>query len=80
MNFSYQQTAEVVHYVSFSYQQTVEVGSIQLPSLVVCPPTLTGHWAYEVDKFVSKQHLSVLLYTGPPAERNRYINRAIALA
>ncbi|KAI8501245.1 btaf1 RNA polymerase II, B-TFIID transcription factor-associated, 170kDa, partial [Branchiostoma belcheri] len=41
-----------------------------LPSIVVCPPTLTGHWVYEVEKFVSLEHLNPLHYTGPPAERN----------
>ncbi|VVC86555.1 unnamed protein product, partial [Leptidea sinapis] len=42
-----------------------------LPSLVVCPPTLTGHWVFEVNKFVSAQHLNPLQYVGPPAERDR---------
>lgn len=42
-----------------------------LPSLVICPPTLTGHWVYEVDKFVSRQHLNILQYAGPPTERNK---------
>lgn len=41
------------------------------PSLVVCPPTLTGHWCYEVEKFCSKEHLSPLHYTGSPSERQR---------
>ena len=40
-----------------------------LLSIVICPPTLTGHWMYEVGKFVSKEHLCPLLYTGPPFER-----------
>ncbi|XP_022646196.1 TATA-binding protein-associated factor 172-like isoform X2 [Varroa destructor] len=42
-----------------------------LPSLVICPPTLTGHWVYEIDKFVSAKHLDPLHYTGPPPERQR---------
>ncbi|XP_077979914.1 TATA-binding protein-associated factor 172-like [Glandiceps talaboti] len=42
-----------------------------LPSLVVCPPTLTGHWVYEVEKFVTPQYLNPLHYTGPPVERLR---------
>ncbi|CAL4082492.1 unnamed protein product, partial [Meganyctiphanes norvegica] len=45
-------------------------------SLVVCPPTLTGHWVYEVDKFISKTYLNPLHYTGPPVERfklRRYV-------
>uniref|UniRef100_A0A673HRP4 TATA-binding protein-associated factor 172-like n=1 Tax=Sinocyclocheilus rhinocerous TaxID=307959 RepID=A0A673HRP4_9TELE len=40
-----------------------------LPSIVVCPPTLTGHWVDEVGKFCSKEYLNPLHYTGPPTER-----------
>ena len=46
-------------------------GSKNLPSIVVCPPTLTGHWTFEVNKFVDKKYLRVLHYTGPPFERNK---------
>ena len=42
-----------------------------LQSLVVCPPTLTGHWVYEVEKFLSKKYLNPLQYAGPPVERER---------
>ena len=42
-----------------------------LPSLVICPPTLTGHWCYEVEKFCCPEHLSALHYSGGPAERQR---------
>lgn len=42
-----------------------------LPSLVICPPTLTGHWVYEVKKFISDQFLSPLQYFGLPIERER---------
>lgn len=45
------------------------IGEKSLPSIVICPPTLTGHWLYEVDKFVSSEYLSPLHYTGPPNER-----------
>ncbi|XP_012260171.2 TATA-binding protein-associated factor 172 isoform X2 [Athalia rosae] len=41
------------------------------PSLVVCPPTLTGHWVYEADKFFKYNDLSALQYAGPPPERER---------
>lgn len=46
-----------------------------LPSLVVCPPTLTGHWYYEVQKFCKKEHLNPLHYTGSPGERQRLQNQ-----
>lgn len=42
-----------------------------LPSLVICPPTLTGHWVYEVNKFVSNEFLRPLHYVGFPNERER---------
>ncbi|XP_012935979.1 TATA-binding protein-associated factor 172 [Aplysia californica] len=42
-----------------------------LPSIVVCPPTLVGHWVYEVNKFIDLTYLSPFMYVGPPAERLR---------
>lgn len=42
-----------------------------LPSLVICPPTLTGHWVYEVSKFLTNQFLRPLHYVGLPADRER---------
>lgn len=53
-------------------QQNKATGSVDcatLPSLVICPPTLTGHWVYEVDKFLSREYLNPLQYAGPPSER-----------
>lgn len=45
--------------------------NVPMPSLVVCPPTLTGHWVYEVKKFLTRKYLNPLQYAGPPAERER---------
>ncbi|KAG5679831.1 hypothetical protein PVAND_009369 [Polypedilum vanderplanki] len=42
-----------------------------LPSIVICPPTLTGHWVYEVQKFVSHEYIRPLHYYGLPIERER---------
>lgn len=42
-----------------------------LPSLVICPPTLTGHWVYEINKFVPSNYLRPLHYVGFPNERER---------
>lgn len=41
------------------------------PSLVVCPPTLTGHWIYEAEKFLRAEDLSVIQYAGTPPEREK---------
>ncbi|CAG0889106.1 unnamed protein product [Darwinula stevensoni] len=42
-----------------------------LPSLIICPPTVTGHWIYEIKKFIANQLLKPLHYSGPPTERQR---------
>ncbi|XP_059214862.1 TATA-binding protein-associated factor 172 isoform X2 [Centropristis striata] len=60
------------HYLrTQEYSRTKAADSSPLPSLVVCPPTLTGHWVDEVNKFCSKEFLHPLHYTGPPTERMR---------
>uniref|UniRef100_A0A8C5MZY2 B-TFIID TATA-box binding protein associated factor 1 n=1 Tax=Leptobrachium leishanense TaxID=445787 RepID=A0A8C5MZY2_9ANUR len=56
---------------SQEYSKSKMADCIPLPSLVVCPPTLTGHWVDEVGKFCSKEYLNPLHYTGPPTERAR---------
>ncbi|XP_043463907.1 TATA-binding protein-associated factor 172 [Leptopilina heterotoma] len=45
------------------------------PSIVVCPPTLTGHWVYEVEKFFTTLDLSVIQYAGAPSEREKIRSR-----
>ncbi|ORY35400.1 putative helicase [Naematelia encephala] len=49
------------------HAKTGSVDSAHLPSLIVCPPTLTGHWYYEIMKFTS--YLTPLQYTGTASER-----------
>ena len=49
------------------HKETGSVDSAHLPSLIVCPPTLTGHWYYEILKFTS--YLRPLQYTGSAFER-----------
>ncbi|ROV94657.1 hypothetical protein VSDG_06159 [Cytospora chrysosperma] len=39
----------------------------RLPSLIVCPPTLSGHWQQEIKAYAP--FLTVTTYVGPPAER-----------
>ncbi|ODH19656.1 hypothetical protein ACO22_06160 [Paracoccidioides brasiliensis] len=41
----------------------------RLPSLIICPPTLSGHWQQEIKQYAP--FLSCLAYVGPPAERAR---------
>uniref|UniRef100_A0A1B6DFE2 TATA-binding protein-associated factor 172 n=1 Tax=Clastoptera arizonana TaxID=38151 RepID=A0A1B6DFE2_9HEMI len=57
------------------FKATKSVDSCPLPSLVICPPTLTGHWMYEVEKFLSPLYLNPLQYAGPPSEREKLRSR-----
>ncbi len=41
----------------------------RLPSLIVCPPTLSGHWQQEIKTYAP--FLSCTTYVGPPADRGR---------
>lgn len=40
-----------------------------LPSLIVCPSTLVGHWVFEIDKFLQTSVLKPLQYVGSPQDR-----------
>ncbi|KAJ5534790.1 hypothetical protein N7527_001044 [Penicillium freii] len=51
----------------FSKSQSTD--SRKLPSLIVCPPSLSGHWQQEVKQYAP--FLSCIAYVGPPAERSR---------
>ncbi|XP_053692985.1 TATA-binding protein-associated factor 172 [Sabethes cyaneus] len=53
------------------YQRSTDPKCAKLPSLVICPPTLTGHWVYEVEKFLPTRFLRPLHYVGLPADRER---------
>lgn len=55
------------HERAAKFAQSGSVDSAHLPSLIVCPPTLTGHWYYEIKKFTD--HLTPFQYTGTAAER-----------
>ncbi|XP_017770468.1 PREDICTED: TATA-binding protein-associated factor 172 [Nicrophorus vespilloides] len=64
------------HYArDLKYKQLKCPDSAPLPSLVICPPTLTGHWVYEVEKFLSKKHLRPMQYNGTPVEREKLRQR-----
>ncbi|KAK9916950.1 hypothetical protein WJX75_009151 [Coccomyxa subellipsoidea] len=46
------------------------------PSLIVCPPTLVGHWPHEIVKFVGEELLSCVQYEGTPPARIALRERA----
>jgi TATA-binding protein-associated factor len=60
----------------FQYSKT-DTNSSPTMSLVVCPPTLTGHWMDEILKFVSKDVLNPVEWIGAPAERTELQNRIL---
>ncbi|KAK8520084.1 hypothetical protein V6N13_031448 [Hibiscus sabdariffa] len=39
------------------------------PSLIVCPSTLVGHWAFEIEKFIDASLMSTLQYVGSVQDR-----------
>ena len=49
------------------FAKTKAPDSRRLPSLIVCPPTLSGHWQQEIKTYAP--FLSVTAYVGPPNER-----------
>lgn len=53
------------------YEDTESPDAVHLPSLIVCPPTLTGHWYYEILKY--SENLQPILYTGNSKERARLL-------
>ncbi|KAL5529004.1 hypothetical protein ACEPAG_4978 [Sanghuangporus baumii] len=51
------------------YAATQSPDSVHIPSLIVCPPTLTGHWYYEILKYT--ETLKPLMYVGSARDRQR---------
>ncbi|KAH7107356.1 SNF2 superfamily chromatin remodeling protein [Auriculariales sp. MPI-PUGE-AT-0066] len=51
------------------YKATQSPDAVHLPSLVVCPPTLTGHWYHEILKY--SDNLKPLMYVGSTKERTK---------
>ncbi|KAL0841533.1 hypothetical protein ABMA28_015203 [Loxostege sticticalis] len=64
-------TLQSIVVVAGSHWERAQARAPPLPSLVVCPPTLTGHWVFEVNKFIPSKFLKPLQYVGPPVERER---------
>ncbi|KAF7323127.1 TBP associated factor [Mycena chlorophos] len=54
-------------------KETQSPDSIHLPSLIICPPTLTGHWYYEILKYA--ENLKPMLYTGNARERSKLFTK-----
>lgn len=39
------------------------------PSLIICPSTLVGHWAYEIEKYIDSSVITTLQYVGSAHDR-----------
>ena len=61
------------HLRAQEYTQTQASDARRLPSLIVCPPTLSGHWQQEIAQFAP--FLSCLAYVGPAQDRARLADR-----
>ena len=55
------------HERAAKHRQNPSPATAHLPSLIVCPPTLTGHWYYEILKFTDD--LKPVQYVGSAVER-----------
>ncbi|KAJ3741734.1 SNF2 chromatin remodeling protein [Lentinula detonsa] len=53
------------------YKETNSPDAVHLPSLIICPPTLTGHWYYEILKYAD--NLKPVMYTGNARERAKLV-------
>ncbi|KAI9812170.1 MAG: TATA-binding protein-associated factor mot1 [Pycnora praestabilis] len=57
------------HIRAEEYTKTKAPEVRRLPSLIVCPPTLSGHWQQEIKTYAP--FLTSVAYVGPPADRAR---------
>jgi TATA-binding protein-associated factor len=57
------------HLRAEEYARTKAMDVRPLSSLIICPPTLSGHWQQEIQQYAP--FLSSVAYVGPPNERNR---------
>ncbi|CAG8524478.1 17028_t:CDS:10, partial [Acaulospora colombiana] len=57
------------HIRATKYAVTKSLDCAHCPSLVVCPPTLTGHWYHEILNYTDS--LKPILYSGNPKDRDR---------
>ncbi|KAF2160445.1 hypothetical protein M409DRAFT_29068 [Zasmidium cellare ATCC 36951] len=61
------------HLRAEEYEKTQSPEVRRLPSLIICPPTLTGHWKQEIRTYAP--FLNAVAYAGPPPERSKVRNQ-----
>jgi TATA-binding protein-associated factor len=57
------------HLRAQEFEKTGALDVRRLPSLIVCPPTLSGHWQQEIKTYAP--FLTCTAYVGPPGERGK---------
>ncbi|KAI6652317.1 TATA-binding protein-associated factor [Oopsacas minuta] len=67
-------TVQTLSILSYVNQKRLNENIYLLPSLVICPPTIAGHWEMEVKKFCHQPFLTSLVYLGMPHTRLRIRN------
>ncbi|KAF8520167.1 SNF2 chromatin remodeling protein [Hysterangium stoloniferum] len=60
------------HERMLKFKATESPDSVHLPSIVICPPTLTGHWSHEITKYTT--NLKPITYVGPVKERAKLLS------
>ncbi|KZV99116.1 hypothetical protein EXIGLDRAFT_258645 [Exidia glandulosa HHB12029] len=55
------------------HKATKSPDAVHLPSLVVCPPTLVGHWYHEILKYT--ENLRPVMYVGTTRERTKLLGK-----
>lgn len=55
------------HLRAEEYAKTSAPDKRRLPSLIVCPPSLSGHWQQEIRQYAP--FLTCVAYVGPPSQR-----------
>ncbi|KAI5296995.1 TATA-binding protein-associated factor mot1 [Ascosphaera atra] len=61
------------HMRAEEYKKTQSTDSRKLPSLIICPPSLSGHWQQELKEYAP--FLTSVAYVGPPIERHKLKDR-----
>lgn len=57
------------HIRAEQYKKTQDADCRRLPSLIICPPSLSGHWQQEIKEYAP--FLTTVAYVGPPVERSK---------
>lgn len=61
------------HMRAEKFAKDSSVENRKLPSLIVCPPSLTGHWEQEFEQYAP--FMKTIVYAGPPSARSQLRNQ-----